>query len=412
MFFERKIRFIRDDGTFDPSKFTSLLEKARSEMHKKRSAGQGRIAAKLSQPVVIGGISPKEVWQFINKLSSFLASGIDLKTAFSIISRQIANPKLAKIIAETRQNLDHGLTISESLRAYSQYFDPLVISLIEVGEKTGTLPRVVSDLEKTLLENIEIKAKIKSALVYPVILVFLSLAMAVFMLTFILPKITSVFEKNGVVVPALTQFMMDLSAFLIANWMPLIGGFLMFIVAFLWFRTTYPGQIVFGYISLRLPVFGYINKQLNVILFINSMVLLLDAGVLMLEALETSADVVPNIHYKKDIIRIKNEVEAGIRVSAAMGLNVTDNKKEIEFENPIFPLDFVHMVSVGEETGTIGKSILKVGENYSRELRRYIANIMAALEPLIIVFVGAIVGTIILAIMLPLFKLGEVAKKM
>lgn len=133
----------------------------------------------------------------------------------------------------------------------------------------------------------------------------------------------------------------------------------------------------------------------------------------MLEALETSADVVPNIHYKKDIIRIKNEVEAGIRVSAAMGLNVSDNnKKEIEFENPLFPVDFVHMVAVGEETGTIGKSIFKVGENYSRELRRFISNIMAAFEPLIIVFVGAIVGTIILAIMLPLFKLGEVAKKM
>ena len=133
----------------------------------------------------------------------------------------------------------------------------------------------------------------------------------------------------------------------------------------------------------------------------------------MLEALETSANVVPNIHFKKDIIRIKNEVEAGIRVSAAMGLNVSDNnKKEIEFENPLFPVDFVHMVAVGEETGTIGKSIFKVGENYSRELRRFIANIMAAFEPLIIVFVGAIVGTIILSIMLPLFKLGEVAKKM
>jgi type IV pilus assembly protein PilC len=170
--------------------------------------------------------------------------------------------------------------------------------------------------------------------------------------------------------------------------------------------------MTFGYISLRLPIFGFINRQLNIILFINSMVLLLDAGVLMLEALEISADVVPNIHYKKDIIRIKNEVEAGIRVSAAMGLNVTEGKKDLEFENPLFPIDFVHMVSVGEETGTIGKSIMKVGENYSRELRRFIANIMAAFEPLIIVFVGLIVGTIILAIMLPLFKLGEVAKKM
>lgn len=239
MFYERKIRFIRDDGTFDPSKFTSLLERARSEMHKKRAQKQGRVAAKLSQPVIIGGISPKEVWQFINKLSSFLSSGIDLKTAFSIVSRQIRNPKLAKIITETRENLDHGLTISESLRAHAKYFDPLVISLIEVGEKTGTLPRVVAELEKTLLENIEIKAKIKSALIYPVILVILSLCMAIFMLTFILPKITAVFEKNEVEVPALTQFMINLSNFLLNNWMFLIGGLVGFIMLMGFFRTTY-----------------------------------------------------------------------------------------------------------------------------------------------------------------------------
>lgn len=232
MFFERKIRFIRDDGTFDHSKFMDLLTKARTELHKKKSAKQGKMSQRLSQPVIIGGISPKEVWQFINKLSSFLASGIDLKTAFSIVSRQISNAKLAKIITETRENLDHGLTISESLRAHEKYFDPLVISLIEVGEKTGTLPRVMSDLEKTLLENIEIKAKIKSALVYPVILVILSMAMAVFMLTFILPKITGVFEKNGVEVPALTQFMIDLSNFLIGNWLLLSLGLVGLIIAF------------------------------------------------------------------------------------------------------------------------------------------------------------------------------------
>ncbi len=209
-----------------------LLTKARAELHRKKRASQSKLSQKLAQPVIIGGISPKEVWQFVNKLSSFLASGIDLKTAFSIVSRQISNAKLAKIITETRENLDHGLTISESLRAHEKYFDPLVISLIEVGEKTGTLPRVMADLEKTLLENIEIRAKIKSALVYPVILVILSLAMAVFMLTFILPKITGVFIKNGVEVPALTQFMIDLSNFLVGNWIVLTIGLVAFVIAF------------------------------------------------------------------------------------------------------------------------------------------------------------------------------------
>jgi type IV pilus assembly protein PilC len=409
--FERKTKFFRDDGSFDHTKFMDLLTKARTGLHQKKKT-TSRLRAHANTPILIGGVGPKEVWVFVNKLSSFLSSGIDLKTAFSIVSKQISNPKLAKIISEVRENLDHGLSVSDTLKMHAKYFDPLVISLIEVGEKTGTLPRVLSDLEKTLLENIEIKAKIKSALVYPAILVGLALTMAVFMLTFILPKITAVFKKSNVEIPALTQFMMDLSEFMINNAGFLLAGLVVLIIGFSFGRQTYLGQLALGYVSLRIPVFGFINRQLNVILFINSLVLLLDSGVLMLEALETSANVVPNIHFKKDIIRIKNEVETGIRLSAAMGLGLQEAHKQTSFENSFFPVDLVHMVSVGEETGTIGKSILKVGDNYSRELRRYIGNIMAALEPLIIVFVGFIVGTIILAIMMPFFKLGQVAKKM
>lgn len=131
----------------------------------------------------------------------------------------------------------------------------------------------------------------------------------------------------------------------------------------------------------------------------------------MLEALETTANIVPNILFRRDIIRIKNEVETGIKLSNAMGLSIGSDK-EIIFINSFFPEDLVHMVSVGEETGTIGKSIQRVGVNYSRELKRFIANLMAALEPFIIVFVGAMVGTIIIAIMLPFFKLAQVAKNL
>lgn len=131
----------------------------------------------------------------------------------------------------------------------------------------------------------------------------------------------------------------------------------------------------------------------------------------MLEALETSANIVQNVQFKKDIIRIKNEVEAGIKLSQSMGLSVGNNK-EILFSNAFFPEDLVHMVSVGEETGTIGKNIEKVGQNYTKELKRFIANLMAALEPFIIVFVGALVGTIIIAIMLPFFQLAKVAKNL
>ncbi len=407
--FNKRQRFIKDDGSFDNTRFVALLDMSKRAAQQKRP----KVAIKKSSTaIVIGGISPKEIWQFINKLASFLNSGIDLKTAFSIVHKQVKNPKLQKVIADIRANIDHGLSISDTLRQHSKYFDPLIIALIEVGEKTGTLPRVISELEATLLENIEIKGKIRGAMIYPAILLTLSMAMVVFMLTFILPKITTSFAKTGVEVPALTQFMMNLSDFLINNWILLLTALIGLITFYLFASRTYIWQIVLWRIALKIPVFGFISRQMNIILFINALHLLLDSGVLMLEALETTANVVPNIHFKKDIIRIKNEVETGIKMSVAMGLSIENHKDTSQFKNDFFPEDLVHMINVGEETGTLGASIFKVGQNYQKELRRYIANIMTALEPLIIVFVGFIVGVIVLSIMLPFFNLGKVASKL
>jgi type IV pilus assembly protein PilC len=404
-------KFIREDGTFDNTKFRELLALSRKAIIKNDGTHKA-IIKKPPAAIVIGGISPKEIWEFINKLANFLNSGIDLKTAFSIVQKQVQNPKLQGVVADIRSNLDHGLSISDTLRQHSKYFDPLIIALVEVGEKTGTLPRVITELEATLLENIEIKGKIKGAMIYPVVLVGLSLTMTVFMLTFILPRITESFKKTGVDIPGLTQFMIDLSDFLVNHWIVLIIALVGGIIGFILFGRTYVGRLTLDRIALKVPVFGYISRQMNVILFINALHLLLDSGVLMLEALETSANVVPNIHFKKDIIRIKNEVETGIKLSVAMGL-ASENKREVaQFTNAYFPEDLVHMVNVGEETGTIGISIHKVGQNYQKELRRFIGNIMTALEPLIIIFVGFIVGTIVLAIMLPFFSLGKVAGKL
>lgn len=404
-----KKHFIQPDGTFDSTLFQELLGDTKHAI--KTGKKPGHLTRKESKTIILGGISPKEIWNFINKLSSFLSSGIDLKSAFSIVQKQVKNPKLKMIVNEIRLNLDYGLSISDTLKQYKKYFDPLIISLIEVGEKTGALPKVLADLEVSLLDSIELKSKIRGAMIYPVILITLSLAMVTFMLTFILPKVTEAFTKTGVAIPGLTQFMMDLSQFIVHQYIFLllvITGFF----ALLWaMKRFYFGQIILSYISFRIPIFGYIKKQENIILFINSLKLLLDFWVLMLEALETTANIVPNIQFKKDIIRIKNEVEAGIKLSNAMWLAIRKDK-DTHFTNSFFPEDLVHMVCVGEETGTIGKNIEKVGMNYTKELKRFIANLMAALEPFVIVFVGALVGTIIIAIMLPFFQLAKVAKNL
>lgn len=163
------------------------------------------------------------------------------------------------------------------MKQYKKYFDPLIISLIEVGEKTGALPKVLAELEVSLLDSIELKSKIRGAMIYPIILITLALSMVTFMLTFILPKITESFTKTGVAIPGLTQFMMDLSQFIIHHYIFIILIIIGFF-ALLWaMRRFYFGQIILSYISFKIPIFGHIKKQENVILFINSLKLLLDS---------------------------------------------------------------------------------------------------------------------------------------
>ena len=401
-------KFIDNNWNFNNAKFLQILDDARYAL--KTWKKPAWIVTKTTQQIVIWWISEKEVWQFIDKLSNFLNSWIDLKTAFWILYKQVKNPKMKMIVNEIRLNLDHWLSISDTLKQYQKYFDPLIIALITVWEKTWWLPRVLIELDKKLLESIELKSKIKWALIYPAILVFITLWMVTFMMTFIIPKITESFTKSGVEIPALTQFMINISEFLTNHYVWILSWLFWFIVFIMFFWKTFMGQSLISYIALRLPVFWYIVRQGNIILFINSFSLLLDSGVLMLEALDVASSVVPNVFYKKDIIRIRDEVETWVKISNAMWLNM--NVKDISFSNPYFPEDFVHMVHVWEETWTIWKSIEKVWENYSKELKRYIGNLMTMLEPFIIVFVGALVWVIVIAIMLPFFNLAKVAKKL
>lgn len=406
MFKQKK--FIDINWNFNSAPFMELINNAQYAI-KTGKKPTWRSKKEVNQ-IVIWWIAPKEIRQFINKLWNFLNSWIDLKTAFWILTKQIKNPKLKQIVNEIRINLNHWLSISDTLKQYAKYFDPLIISLIEVWEKTWSLPKVLIELDKKLLESIELKSKIKWALIYPAVLIFITVAMVIFMMTFILPKITESFKKTWVDLPALTQFMIDISDFLLNHYLLLAWSVIGFIIFFIVFKWTHIWKLVLGKIYLNLPVFWFIIRQNNVILFINSFSLLMDSGVLMLEALETSANVVWNIYFKKDIIRIKNEVETWVKLSNAMWLTV--NNREIHFANAYFPEDLVHMISIWEETGTIGKSIERVWVNYTKELKRYIANLMTMLEPFIIVFVWALVWTIVISIMLPFFNLAKVAKKM
>lgn len=400
-------KFYDKYGNFDNKKFILMLEKAKKAQFKKMNGGKRSISREIS---LFNKVSKKELWQFINKLSIFINSGIDIKGALSILTKQIKNPYLKRITDEMRTNIDHGIAINETMKQYPKVFDPLTTALIEVWEKTGKLGKILWELDTNLLESIEIKGKVKGAMIYPMILLWLTICMVVFMMVFIVPRVTESFEKTGTDLPKLTQVVVDVSDFLTEDYLTLIGALISIFMLSKLLNNTYIGRLFFAKMFTKLPIFWYIVKQSNVVYFIKSFTLLLDSWVLLLDSLKTSSNVVPNLMYKRELIRIKDEVEIGLTISKALWLNL-EYESNI-YLNELFSEEFAYVISTWEETGSLSDSLKRIGGNYNGELKRYIGNLSSMMEPLIIVLVWFLVGTIVIAIMLPFFEMGKIAKKL
>lgn len=391
---------------FNNSKFLKLLENSKKALKNKKT---NKKSANI-EITLFNSVSEKELWKFINKLSTFINSWIDIKWALNIVVKQTKNTYMKKIVNEIKVNIDHWIWISESMMSYPDVFNNLIIALISVWEKTWTLWRILWEIDKKLIETIELKWKVKWALIYPVILLWLTFAMVTFMMIVIIPKITEAFNKTWTDLPYMTQLIIDISNFFRNDWYFLLWAVVWFFVLLKLTKKTYHWALFLWKVAINLPVFGYIIRQSNIIYFINSFSLLMESWVLLLDSLKTSSLVVSNIHYKKEIIRIKNEVENGLTISKSLGLNLEYDTNV--YLNELFPEDFAYIVNTWEETWTLASSLKKIGYNYNYELKRYISNLATMLEPIIIIIVWFLVWTIVISIMLPFFKLWEIAKKM
>jgi len=391
---------------FNNDKFLKLLEKARKQQMKKWSK-KGSFNTEIS---LFNSVSKKELWQFINKLSIFLNSWIDIKWALSILNKQIKNPYLKKISLEIKINIDHGIGINETMWNYPKVFDNLTISLIKVGEKTGQLGKILAELDTSLLESIELKWKVKWAMIYPMILFWLTILMVTFMMIFIVPRISASFEKAGSELPWLTQFVVKISNFLVNDWYKIIIWIIVLWGIIKLINMTYTWRMAFANFYTKMPIFWYIVKQSNIVYFIKSFTILLDSWVLLLDSMKTASQVVPNLAYRKELIRIKNEVEIWLSISKSLWLNL--EYEESIYLNKLFSEEFAYVVSTWEETWTLSTSLKKIWFNYNWELKRYIWDLSSMMEPIIIVIVWFLVGTIVVAIMLPFFEMWKIAKNL
>lgn len=331
---------------------------------------------------------------FARQLATMLDSGVTLMRSLSVIVDQVESKKLYEIITDLRNNVEQGKTLSSSLAKYPKVFSQFWVSLIEVGEASGTMPMVLEKLTAYTEQQASFRSTIVSALVYPGVLFVICVGAIGFFALFVAPRFETIFITMKVDLPGLTKVLLAIFKFVKSNFLLIIGacvGFYYFVKQYL---TTHHGKLSFERMMFNLPTVGKIYKLIIVERFAAQMAILVDSGVPILYALEITEKLVENITCSVIVAQIREAVREGKLLADPMQ------------ESGFFPSMAVQMIKVGEETGQLGKMLKHVAEFYARNVAEFMKRIGTIIEPVMLVVMGSIIGTIVLAMFLPMFSLS------
>lgn len=353
-------------------------------------------------------MSKKDFLFFVQRLATFLDSGIPPLQSLEIIQDQTKHDAFISILQEMIDGLQRGKMMSETMSEHPKVFQELYISLFRAGERSGALAKVLKSLGEQLAEQDALMRRLKSAMIYPVFVIIMSITMMGSILTFIVPKLTKVYSDTGVPLPKVTQLVVGASDFLRAQYISVIlGAIFVFLGAYL-FSKTKTGERILDWIALRMPIFGTVVKKKNIVLFTGNLAMLLEHGIHMNEALKISANITTNLYYQEEILQIHSEmVRRGVMLSEGMGFK----KGMMIRKNICFPMELAQTAEVGERTGNISHVLKKFAQNTGEDLRNLIKGMADLFEPFMLVFVGLSVGTILAAVMMPLMNIGSVLRK-
>lgn len=330
---------------------------------------------------------------FTRQLSSMLASGLTLMQSLRILKDQVENAALSGVVNGLITDVEEGKSFSSAIEKYPAVFSPIYISLIKAAESSGLLDKVLLRLADNLEKQQKLKSTIKSALMYPAIVITGMFVVTFIMMIFVIPQLTTLYESLNVELPLPTKIIVGMSSF-VANFWPLVFamiGFLLFM--FRRWHKTEAGKLIMDDFILKVPVFGKLTRQTILAEFSRTLGLLVGTGSLVVESLNQTSDVAGNIIYKNAIVGVSRRVEKGISVGDAMTAY------------PIFPSILVQMVKIGEQTGKLDESLLKVSEYFEREVDQTVKTLTAALEPFIMIVLGLGVAFLIISIIMPIYSL-------
>jgi len=327
-------------------------------------------------------------------LATTLSSGVTLLRSLEILSIQSSSAKLERILKECGASIKEGLSLSEAVAKYPTIFSPLWVGLIEVGEASGNLPFVLEKLSDYLDLRLEFEREIKSALIYPTILLCVACVAIIVFFKLILPKFTSLFEQFDIQLPAVTQLLFNISKAFEVNFLAIILGVAAAITGTYLFIKRPETRKMWDNIKMRLPIVGELVFLSCIERMTSTMYILLDSGLPLVYTLEVAAKSVGNSILEKSLRFVTQRVRDGASLSGELS--------RLE----IFPLLVSEMTKIGEETGTMPQVFKRISGHYQRELTTLIKRLVSAFEPIMIVFIGIVIGGIVISLFLPLFKIS------
>lgn len=360
---------------------------------------QGILVTKVKKKSFRSGkrISDKDITLFTRQLATMMKAGVPLLQSFDIVAKGHSNPSVSKLVHDIRADIETGTSLNQAFRKYPLYFDPLFCNLVGAGEQAGILEDLLTRLAVYKEKTIAIKGKIKSALFYPISILVVAFVVTAVIMIWVVPAFKEVFASFGADLPAPTLVVMAISDFFVANWYIIFGG--LFGSLYLFFqswRRSLKVQRFMDKLLLKAPIFGAVIRKATIARWTRTLATMFAAGVPLVESLDSVGGASGNAVYLDATKKIQTEVSTGTSLTVAMQ------------NSDVFPNMVTQMVSIGEESGALDQMLGKVADFYEDEVDEAVASLSSLMEPLIMVILGVLIGGLVIAMYLPIFKLGAV----
>lgn len=351
-------------------------------------------------------LSNKQRLAFYDEMATLVGSGVPLIDSLSLIQAQERNKSIKALYLEMIREINAGLSLADAMEMFPHVFPKMQSALVTAAEASGNLKEVLTELVEEMEASQDFLKKITGAMVYPLILLFLAISLVIGMMTFVIPKIAKMYDQSNVVLPGITQAVISISNFMVTSWPLLLGGIVAAVLLlYLFFVKLTFGKLLGEKIIAGIPVVGRLNKEKNIMMIASNMGMLMRSGVLITDAFAITKNTIGNLHYQQALEEIREGVVMGKEVSQMMGLE--DIRTQKFREHKLFPLQMAQLIHIGESTGTIANMLIKIKKNYHKSIDYSLRNISTLVEPIMILIVAGLVGSILMAVMMPFFYIGN-----